>query len=235
MKIFAHRGLSSKYPENTVCAFKEALKYDIQGVETDVQLSKDGEMMIFHDEILERTTGCKGFLKDLTFTELRKLNANNGYEGNYPIPTLDEFLDVFKDYPNVIVNLELKTSVFEYLGIEEKVYECIKCHNMIDQIIISSFNHETLVRMKEIDPNVKTGVLTGDRIFNAEEYCKSLKADFYQPFFAVIKPERVKLAHDLGIGVNVWTVDEPMYVEMMRQCDVDVVMTNCCDKFCKKV
>lgn len=234
MKIFAHRGLSSKYPENTLVAFEKALEYKISGIETDVQLSKDGEMMIFHDEILTRTTGVKGFLKDFTKAELKKMNANNGYSGVYEIPTLDELLDLLSKQNGLIINLELKTSVFEYLGIEKKVYDCIVKHGVKDRVIISSFNHESLVRMKEIDSSVKTGVLTGDRIFEAEHYCKNLNAENYHPFFATIKPERVALAHKLGINVNVWTVDEAEYVKMMELSGVDVVMTNCCDKFVEK-
>ncbi len=110
MIVYAHRGLSSLYPENTLEAFKKALEYKIGGIETDVQMSKDGELMIFHDEYLERTTNGKGFLKDFTKAELKKLNANNHKEGFYEIPTLDELLTLVKDEIMVLSKISYSIS-----------------------------------------------------------------------------------------------------------------------------
>lgn len=232
MKVFAHRGLSSKYPENTLIAFEKALEYQIDGIETDVQLTKDGQLVIIHDEILTRTTGHEGFVKDFTLKELKEMNANNHYEGRYEIPTLDELLTLLEKH-DVIINLELKTSVFEYNGIEKLVYDEIIKHNLKDRIIISSFNHESLLRMKEIDKSVKCGILTADRIVEVEDYISRIGVECYHPFFASIKPERVALAHKKNIEVNVWTVDDPQYFNIMQISGVDCVITNCCDKFCK--
>jgi len=233
MKVFAHRGLSSIYPENTIEAFKKALEYKIDGVETDVQLSKDGEMMIFHDELLNRTTNGTGFLKDYTKNELKKLNANNKKEGIYEIPTLDEFLSLFTN-TDIIINLELKTSIFEYLGIERKVYDKIIEYGLKDRVIISSFNHYSLLRMKEIDKDIKTAVLTGDRIVNEIEYTKGLGCIAYHPFYAQCTPELIKKAHENDIDVNCWTVDDPNHFELVKAVGVDTIMTNCCDKYCEK-
>ena len=233
MKIFAHRGLSSLYPENTIEAFKKALEYNIDGVETDVQLTKDNEPVIIHDEMLYRTSGFHGFVKDYTLEELKKLNFNNKFEGVYRIPTLDEFLELFEG-KDLIINLELKTSIFEYPSIEKIVYEKIMKHNLKDKIIISSFNHESLLRFKEIDKDIKTAVLTADRIVNVEEYVKSLGCSCYHPLFATCKKERIDKAHSLGLEVNVWTIDDEVYFNMVKAIGVDTVMTNCCNKFCSK-
>lgn len=235
MKIFAHRGLSSLYPENTILAFEKALEYKIDGVETDVQLTKDNKAVIIHDEMLDRTTGVHGFVKDFTLEEIKKLNANNKKEGVHRIPTLDEFLDLFVDRKDLIINLELKTSIFEYEGIEEIVYDSMKKHNLLDNIIISSFNHESLLRFKKIDESIKTAVLTADRIVNVEEYVKSLGCSAYHPLFATVKKDRIDKAHSLGLDVNVWTIDDEMYLNMVKQMGVDTVMTNCCNKFSEKL
>ena len=233
MKVFAHRGLSSLYPENTLEAFRKALEYDIDGIETDVQLSKDGKLVIIHDELLNRTTNGKGFVKDFTLEELKKLNANNGKDGTYEIPTLEELLNLLKDY-DITINLELKTSVFEYPGIEKKVYEEIKKFHLEKRVIISSFNHYSLLRFKEIDPTIKLGVLTADRLIDAEEYVKKHGFDCFHPMFMYCNKTNVRKAHELGLEVNVWTVDLKVAYDLLKEANVDTIMTNCCNLFTKK-
>lgn len=233
MKIFAHRGLSSVYPENTLLAFSKAMEYNIDGIETDVQMTKDGELVIFHDERINRTTNGSGFIKDFTLEELKKFNANNKMDYNVEIPTLDEFLALVEG-SGLIINLELKTSIFEYEGIEEKTLELIKKHNLEDNIIVSSFNHQSLLRMKKLAPNIKCGVLTGDVLIDGEKYCKDHGFEAFHPMFVYCTKERVELAHELGIAMNVWTVDWEEQFEMLKDIGVDVIMTNRCHEFCEK-
>ena len=233
MKIFAQRGLSSIYPENTLIAFEKALEYEIDGIETDVQLTKDGELVIIHDETLDRTTNGPGFVKDYPLKELKELNANNKMVGVYRIPTLDELLNLLKDY-DITINLELKTSVFEYPGIEQKVYDAIKKYNLEKRIIISSFNHYTLLRFKEIDPTIRLGVLTADRLLDAEEYVKKNGFDCFHPMFMYCNKKNVEKAHSLGLEVNVWTVDLKIAYDYIKPTGVDTIMTNCCNLFTSK-
>ncbi len=233
MKIFAHRGLSSIYPENTIVAFKKALEYKIDGIETDVQLTKDNKLVIFHDELLKRTTNKDGFLKDYNLEELEKLNANNGYEGFYKIPTLDEFLNLVKD-EDITINLELKTSVFEYLGIEKMVYDKIKEYKMMDKIIISSFNHNSLLRFRKLDSNIRIGLLTSDRLIEPIDYIYKYNFNCFHPFFMAFNKDDVIKAHNMNIDVNVWTVDLDEAYQMCMNMNVDTIMTNCVNKFCDK-
>lgn len=232
MKVFAHRGLASLYPENTIVAFKKALEYEIDGIETDVQMTKDGALVIFHDEDLVRTTGVKGFLKDYTLAEIKKLNANNGYEGHFEIPTLDEFLDLVKDY-DITINLELKTSVFDYPGIEKLVYDKIKEYKLENRIIISSFNHYSLLRYRRLDKDIKIGLLTADRLINPIKYIMKYHFNCYHPFFMALTKEDVEKAHKNNIDVNVWTVDIDEAYNMLKLMGADCIMTNCCNKYCK--
>lgn len=233
MKVFAHRGLASLYPENTIISFKKALEYQIDGIETDVQMTKDGELVIFHDEDLARVTKKQGFLKDFTLAELRALNANNNYDGYYQIPTIDEFLSLVKD-EDIIINLELKTGIFEYIGIEEKVYQKIMEYGLKDKVIISSFNHYSLVRFHALDKDIKIGLLSSDRIIDPIGYIKKLGFNCYHPFFAIINQEVIDLAHHNDIDVNIWTVDLDYVFDMAKKMGVDTIMTNCCNKYCLK-
>ena len=113
-KIFAHRGFSGKYPENTMIAFEKAVEIGVDGIELDVHLTKDNELVIIHDEDVKRTTNGEGLVKDMTLEELKKLDASATFVGQYgvnPIPTLREYFELVKD-TNIITNIELKTSVY---------------------------------------------------------------------------------------------------------------------------
>lgn len=120
-KIFAHRGYSGKYPENTMIAFKKALECGVDGIELDIQLTKDGEVVIIHDETIDRTTTGKGFVIDYTYEELEKFDASFKFKdlGFNKIPTLREYFQLVKDY-DIVTNVELKTGINEYLGIEKR-------------------------------------------------------------------------------------------------------------------
>ena len=127
-KYFGHRGYSGKYPENTMLAFQKAMEAGAEGIELDVQFSKDGKLVVIHDETLDRTTTGKGLVRDYTLDELKALDASYIYKGQYgvnQIPTLCEVLDYMSD-KDAFTNIELKTGVYEYEGIEEAVLECIR-------------------------------------------------------------------------------------------------------------
>ncbi len=161
MLILGHRGYSGSYPENTLLSFKKALEHKADGIELDVHLSKDGEMVVCHDENLYRTYGKHAWIKDKTLGEMRKLNSLG-----QKLPTLEE---VFQEVPKLaFVNIELKTNIISYPHLEEKVMKLVS-NDAPERVLISSFNHSTLVRVRELDRNVKLGMLFG------EEHLKSLK------------------------------------------------------------
>ena len=138
-KVFAHRGWSGKYPENTMLAFEKAVELGVDGIELDVHLSGDRQLVIIHDETVDRTTNGKGFVKDMTVEQLKALDASAGFMGVYgktEIPTLREYMELVKDLP-LVTNIELKTNIYEYEGLEEMVYEMIKEYSLQDRVIIS--------------------------------------------------------------------------------------------------
>lgn len=202
---FAHRGFKGKYPENTMLAFKKALEAGASGIEFDVHLSKDGQLVIIHDETLERTTDGLGLVGEKTLDQLKDLNASK----NYPdcevqrILTLREYFDFAKDY-DIITNIELKTSIIDYPGIEEKVYKVIKEYDLTEKIIISSFNHNSLVNFKKLDQNIKCGVLESSRLYEPRNYVKNLGMEYYHPLnFTVTKEVAEKCAQN-NVGLNIW-------------------------------
>lgn len=218
--IYAHRGYSGKYFENSAEAFKACVDLDIKGIEIDVQLTKDGEMVVIHDEYLKRLLNKDAFVKDLTLKELRELKYKNGES---PI-TLEEYIDIIKD-TNLITNAELKTSVFEYEGIEKKVYELFKSHDMLDRLLVSSFNHYSLLRFKELC-NLPVAALTGCTIISPEKYLKEYGFEVYHPVFTSVNKEMFEALKSENIKVNTWTVNGRTSYKMLTDLNVDGIITN---------
>ena len=164
MNYWAHRGLSYLYPENTLEAFRQAFEYDICGIELDVQLSKDGQLVVIHDETLNRTTDRQGHVRDYTLEELKE--AEIRYKGEiYRIPTLAEVFSLLRnslEENETCINIELKNSVVPYPGMEKKVLAMVKAFELEDHIIYSSFNHDSLRLLKALDPKARLAVLADD-------------------------------------------------------------------------
>lgn len=226
-KIFAHRGYSGKYPENTMIAFKKALECGVDGIELDVQLTKDGEVVIIHDETIDRTTTGKGFVVDYTYEELEKFDASFKFKdlGFNKIPTLREYFQLVKDY-DIVTNVELKTGINEYLGIEEKVWELIKEYNLEKKVIISSFNHFSVMRMKKIAPQLKYGFLSEDWIIDAGKYTHSHGVQCYHPRFNNLVPDVIKELKKYNLEINTWTVNLEEDMRHLYSNNIDVIITN---------
>lgn len=170
MNIWAHRGASYQYPENTLAAFREAIQYDITGVELDIQLTKDGYMVVIHDETVDRTMEGTGAVKDYTLEEIQKLAPRNRELAEAPaewerIPTIEEVFQLLADpckSRGFLINIELKNSVERYEGMEEKILQTVHSYGLADYVIYSSFFPESMALLKELDPTVHTGVLAAD-------------------------------------------------------------------------
>lgn len=227
-KVWAHRGASAYAPENTLEAFELAWEMDADGVELDVQMSKDGELIVLHDETLDRTTDGRGFAKDYTLEELKKLQAGGGkphYE-EVKIPTLREVLTLLK-LSGMEVNIELKTGVFFYPGIEEKVLRLVQELKMEDRIWYSSFNHASLRKIKEINPNARTGILYGDGWLGVPEYAKRLGVDALHPaLYNLQYPGFIREVRERELKLHVWTVNEKEYMDKLIENGIDAIITN---------
>lgn len=225
MKILniAHRGYSGKFDENTMIAFEKAIEYKADGIETDVQLSKDGIPVIIHDETLNRTTDGSGYVKDYTLDELKRFRTKNGME----IPTLQELFDFVSESDLLVLNLELKNSIVPYLGLEEKVLNMIYKYNLKDKIIISSFNHLSLVKIREFDKEIKLGALTDSTLANVPKYLENIKVECYHPCFpSILNESYMKEIKEAGIEVNPYTVNEEVHMKMVIDLKPNSIITN---------
>lgn len=228
----AHRGLSGLYPENTVLAFEKALALNVNAMETDVQLSKDGKMMIFHDEDLSRMTGEEGMLTDRTFAELRELDASGKYRGRFGrcvIPTLDEYLELVSER-DMITYLELKTGIIPY-DIEEKVRDALRRHGMQDKVYVYSANHFSVMKFRKLAPEIKIAFPFDNWIFHCGDYSAKYGAEAMVPYYLMLTPELVAEIKGHGILLTPWTVDEPGEMRRMLDLGVDGLMTNRADLF----
>lgn len=228
MKILAHRGYSAKYPENTMIAFLEAAKLNIWGAEFDVHLTKDNQLVVIHDESINRTSTGKGFVKDMTLEELRTFDYGLWFAPEFAgqkIPTLAEVLTVFKATPFQII-IEIKSDIFEYPGIEALIANEIHAFDLVDRVIISSFNHESIARFQQIMPNVKTALLFASLIMNLEEYIKKFNTDaIHIPYYYGMR-SIVQQAVKNGIIVRAYTVNDGAIARQMESLGIDAVFSD---------
>ena len=228
--IFAHRGFSGYYPENTMLAFQKTAEESLaDGIELDIQMTKDGELVIMHDETLDRTTNGSGYLKDYTLEELKTLSVGVNVKGFFPhqtIPTLREYFTWLKT-TRLITNIELKTSVFEYKGIEEKLIAMVHEFGLEEQIWYSSFNHYTIAKVKELMPEAKCGLLMDTWLMNVGSYAASQNAATVNACSWFCCKEGV--AEDLhahGIKLQAWTPNDADLMKKLVGCGTDVLITN---------
>ena len=229
VQIFAHRGFSGYYPENTMLAFQKVAEETVaDGIELDIQLTKDGEIVIMHDEMLDRTTNGSGWLKDHTLEELKMLSVGVNVKGFFPrqtIPTLREYFTWLKT-TKLITNIELKTSYFEYEGIEEKLIAMVKEFGLEDQIWYSSFNHYTVARIKKLMPEAKCGLLTDTWLMNIGEYAASQGAASVnaRTYFCAKEGVAADL-HAHNIALQAWTPNDAEMMQELVDAGVDVLIT----------
>ena len=234
VKNFAHRGFSGNYPENTMLAFRKAVETEgCDGIELDVHFTKDEEIVIIHDERIDRTcVNGTGLVKDYTLEELQKFDVSFKFAGQCEpqhIPTLREYFELVKD-THIVTNIEIKTSNYEYPGIEQKVYDLIMEYGLKDKIIISSFNHYTIQRMKEVCPDMKCGLLTETWMINAGAYTKNCGVECLHPIFFNMTEEHFAEVKSHGLEVNVWTVNEESDIRAMIERGVDSIIGNFPDR-----
>ena len=227
--IFAHRGASAYAPENTLPAFAMAADMKAFGVELDVHLTKDGVLVVTHDDEISRVSDRKGLVRELTFDELRKLDFSAGFRGGkfgkVQIPTLDEVYELLAP-TGLYVNVEIKSATPP--AIVGKCLECAKAHGMEEKVLYSSFDHWKLTDILANDANAFVAPLYGQEIVMPADYAKLFGAKAIHPFFwQILKhPEIVGRANELGIRIHPWTVDEPDKIKALCDLNIGAIITN---------
>lgn len=214
--LIAHRGASKLAPENTLKAFEKAIELGADYVEFDVHISKDGEIVIMHDSTVDRTTGGKGTIEEMTLKELKDLDCGEGEK----IPTLQDLIELAKD--KIGLQLEIKAK-----GMAEKIVHLVREAGLIESIIISSFDHDELLEIKRIEPSIKLASL----ILGVKKK-SSIKEAIDNGFHAIHPMDKfasskfIASAHEHGIKVNVWTVDSKSKMRKLIEKGVDGIITN---------
>ena len=227
-KIIAHRGSSGTHPENTMEAFDEAEKVGVDGIELDVQLSKDGFIVVIHDETVNRTTNGKGWIKDLTYCQLKKLDASNKFKKLFSvsrIPSLEEVCKwALKN--QLIINVELKNGLINYSELEEKVIQLIRKYQLENRVILSSFNHYSLVKCSKLAPEIETAPIFMEGLYEPWDYAKRLGASSIHPYHPVATREMIEQSHDHGIAVRAFTVNKVKLMEELAKHNCDAIITD---------
>ncbi len=222
--VIAHRGAIREAPENTLKSFQKAIAIGSDYIEFDVHLSKDGKIVVIHDERLKRTTGINGKVRDFTANQLAEMNAGEGEH----IPTLEEVIQLCKG--KIKLQIEIKDA-----GIATQLIETLSRNDLLGQVLISSFIHDELVRIKNLnfhipcatlDPAGLSWVAMWVRRNSIIKNTKGLQMDGTHPFHKIVNLQFVRIAHAAGLFVNPWTVDDPARIRGLLEWGVDGIITN---------
>ncbi|EIJ78426.1 glycerophosphoryl diester phosphodiesterase [Bacillus methanolicus PB1] len=232
IETVAHRGASGYAPENTIAAFEKAFDMNADYFELDVQMSKDGELVIMHDKTVNRTTNGKGKVGKLTLKELRSLDAGSWFGPEFSgeqIPTLQEALDAFRGKIGILIELKFPEL---YPGIEQKVADTLIERNMHspanEKIIVQSFNFESIKTFHKILPEVPVGVLT----YRAQHHSNAMLqefsryADFVNPNKSLVSKKLTDRIHALGMRTMSWTVRSNDDIRRLHNAKVDGIITD---------
>lgn len=223
MLNIAHRGASGNFPENTVCAFRAAIDAGAEMCELDVQLSRDGAIVVIHDETVERTTDGKGEVAELTLEELKRLDAGAKFKGGAVkgerIPTLDEVFSATSGKCGL--NIELKAG-----GLEHQVAQIMQARNALADSIVSSFDWEYLKNIQQLHFNIRVGLLAEEKPVDLMMNAVAMRAHSINPRWDMVTSDLCKAAHERGLKVYTWTVDADARMRALIACGVDGIMTN---------
>jgi glycerophosphoryl diester phosphodiesterase len=224
--VFAHRGGAKLGPENTIAAFDRGLAAGADGLELDVRLSKDGEVVVIHDETVDRTTDARGPVSGYTAGELGRMNVSGSGAG---VPRLEE---VLARYPSAPLIVELKDGA----ELARRTADLVRAAGAIDRVVIGSYNRVALRAARRHEPRVPTGssrdetrlALYATRIGVAPFWAayRAFQVPELTDSTRVVSPRFVRLAHTAGLAVQVWTIDEPEDIVRLLSWGVDGIISD---------
>lgn len=234
--IIAHRGANKYAPQNTLPAFEKAYELGCEGYETDVHITKDGKIVICHNYTINETSTGKGKISDMTLEQLREYDFGSYYSKKYEgikIPTLDEFLSFVETTDISVLNIEIKSPKEKETAIVRETIKAVKEHDLLDKLLISSFDPKLLIDAKIIDNKCKTGFLYSPKsptlakmIWRQLRYTKSIGCDAVHPHYLFVNKKFVDDAHKMGIKVNPWTVNDPYNIDRLLKIGCDGIITD---------
>ncbi|WP_138754144.1 glycerophosphodiester phosphodiesterase [Paenibacillus sinopodophylli] len=225
--IIAHRGASGEAPENTMAAFQLAEEQGAEGMELDIHLSADGEIIVCHDPTVDRTTNGTGRIEDLTVPELRKLDAGSWFHSKFQaekLPLLEEVFSVLK--PETFLNIEVKCPYSELL--EKRLMELVVQYDRLEQVVVSSFEHKTLVKLKKRTPELRIGLLYSANFQSHSLMAASSGVEVYSlhPHYEWLGAEDIEEAIRQGLRVYPYTINRETDGISLFQAKVSGVITD---------
>jgi glycerophosphoryl diester phosphodiesterase len=245
LEVHAHRGASGLAPENTLAAFRKALELGVDVLEMDMHVTRDGEIVIIHDDKLDRTTDGRGSVRDLTLAEVKQRDAGRHFAPQFkgePIPTLREVIALVQSSENRRVRLNIETKFVKGdegkpADFEEKVVAIIREKGFVERVILQSFHYPSLAKMKTLEPRVKLSLLMAGNQVSRDpvELVRQYEADYYSCDFRQLTTDLVSVLHKAGIPVVPWTVNDEMDARRLLNAGVgklagDGIITNYPDR-----
>jgi glycerophosphoryl diester phosphodiesterase len=227
---FAHRGACHEAPENTLAAFRLAMERGADGIEFDVQLSKDDEVVVIHDVTLETTTNGKGAVRDRTLADLKDLDAGSWFDPAFAgqrIPTLQEVIGAVGD--RLLLNIELKAEGLGARGLATAVVRAVEANDLLDRVIISSFSPLAVWWSRLLNPRIPVGMLYSpdQPLFLRKLWLRHLvRPHALHPYHTTIDDATMRWAKKRGYRVHTWTVDDPVEMRRLIRQGVDIIITN---------
>lgn len=232
--IFAHRGARCVAPENTLPAFAAALEMGVAGIELDVHRTTDEQLVVIHDFVVDGTTDGSGPVAAMTAAEVARLDAGSHFSAAFagtPVPRLEEVLDLVGN--RCRINVEIKSMDAYADDASDLVTALIRHRNLYDQVIVSSFNPITLIKLRHLDPRIALGMLYDAEmpLFLRETWAGApICPEAQHPHHALIDAGYMAWARTLGAAVNTWTVNEVDEARRLAGLGVDVIMTDVPDQ-----
>ena len=222
---YAHRGASEYYPENTLSAFYAGVEMGANGIETDVQRTKDGVLVLFHDDTLKRVTGAEGGIGDHTYEELLQLTVHNKTGDRFDkITTLEDFLTYF-GWRELTFAIELKMD-----GVAEQTIDLLERFGVREKVILTSFNPDSIRAAKAYDPRYRVGYLFTEREIDPVGVLNAMGGEEICPEAHTMTPELTAKWHELGLNVRAWGVYDTDLMAHAIACGADGMTVNFPDK-----
>ncbi|MCL6454218.1 MAG: hypothetical protein K6T78_11460 [Alicyclobacillus sp.] len=233
--LLAHRGWSARFPENTALAFEQALRLGIDGIEFDVQLTRDEVPVVIHDPTVDRTTDGHGRVRDLSYRELQHLNAARAWAAKglaaQPVPSLDAVLDRIERFkPHGVHNIELKVHEGDGRALVDHVWSRVQNRAFHQQVLYASFHHACLAYLKSIHPSARVGLLYEQPAPEPWYVARHMGAESVHLHQTLATADVLAACRASGVRVCVWTVDDPLQMTALYRKGVDLMITNVPDE-----
>ena len=228
--IFGHRGVPDQTPENTIASFQKSVDLGLDGIELDARMCKSGELVVFHDDKVDKITDGSGLVADLSFDEIRQLDAGTHFAEEFKaerIPTLEEALEVLGG--KMIVNIELKSKSIRDDGLETKVVPLVEKMGLQSSVILSAFNPFSVHRVRKINPDLKRALLfADDQPIHLRQAWGSylVSLDGLHPRYPLVTDKLMKRAKANNWFVCTWTVDDEAEARRVFDAGVTIAITN---------